>query len=74
MMLIRRPGRLVPQAELLAGVWGPDAIERTEYLRVYLAGIRQKIEPDPSRPRYFLTAPGLGLRFDPDAGRLAECS
>jgi two-component system, OmpR family, KDP operon response regulator KdpE len=73
-MLIRRPGRLVTQAELLAGVWGPKAVTRTEYLRVYLAGIRHKIEPDPSRPRYFLTAPGLGLRFDPDAGRLMESS
>jgi two-component system KDP operon response regulator KdpE len=71
-MLLRRPGRLVTQAELLVGVWGPKAIEKTEYLRVFLTGIRHKVEPDPARPRYFITAPGLGLRFDPDAASRAS--
>ena len=66
-MLVSHAGHLVTQAELLQHVWGPKAVTKTHYLRVYLAGIRHKIEPDPSRPRYFITAPGLGLRFDPSA-------
>ena len=68
-VLARRPGRLVTQAELLRAVWGPGAVTKTTYLRVYLAAIRQKVEPDPHRPRYFITAPGLGVRFEPEAGR-----
>jgi len=71
-MLTRHPGHLVTQSELLVGVWGPTAIEKTAYLRVYLTGIRHKVEPDPSHPRYFITAPGLGLRFDPNAGRVGQ--
>ena len=71
-VLLRRPGHLVSQAELLRTVWGPAATGKTEYLRVYVAGIRHKVEPDPSRPRYFITAPGLGLRFDPFPAVLAE--
>ena len=68
------PGHLVTQAELLQGVWGPKAAEKTHYLRVQMAAIRRKVEPDPARPRYFITAPGLGLRFDPPAGdRLQPC-
>jgi len=68
-MLVRRAGHLVTQKELLEGVWGPKAIEKTHYLRVQLAAIRRKVEPDPARPRYFITAAGLGLRFDPDGDR-----
>ena len=64
-VLISRAGRLVPQADLLTAVWGPKAVDRTHYLRVQMAGIRRKVEPDPSHPRYFLTAAGLGHRFDP---------
>jgi two-component system, OmpR family, KDP operon response regulator KdpE len=71
-ILTRHPGRLVTQTELLVGVWGPKAIEKTVYLRVYLTGIRHKVEPDPAHPRYFITAPGLGLRFDPRAGRVGQ--
>jgi two-component system KDP operon response regulator KdpE len=59
-MLVNRPGHLVTQAELLQAIWGPKAIERTEYLRVHMTTIRRKVEPDPAHPRYFLTAPGLG--------------
>jgi len=62
--LVARRGHLVTHAELLQAVWGPKATERTEYLRVYLAAIRRKVEPEPARPRYFVTAPGLGHRFD----------
>jgi two-component system KDP operon response regulator KdpE len=60
-------GHLVRQDELLKVVWGPAAVGKTNYLRVQLAAIRRKVEPDPAHPRYFITAPGLGLRFDPAA-------
>ncbi|HWW52454.1 MAG TPA: winged helix-turn-helix domain-containing protein [Acidimicrobiales bacterium] len=73
-MLLGRPGRLVTQTDLLLGVWGPEAIAKTEYLRVHLTGIRHKVEPDPTRPRYFITVPGLGLRFDPAPTQRAECA
>jgi two-component system, OmpR family, KDP operon response regulator KdpE len=73
-MLVRHAGRLVSQAELLQGVWGPRAIDKTHYLRVQMAAIRRKVEPEPGRPRYFITAPGLGLRFNPTPGdRLQPC-
>jgi two-component system, OmpR family, KDP operon response regulator KdpE len=61
--LVRRADHLVTREELLASVWGPDAIEKTQYLRVYMAGIRHKLEPSQAEPRYFVTVPGLGLRF-----------
>jgi two-component system KDP operon response regulator KdpE len=64
-MLVSHPGHLVTQADLLQGVWGPKAVEKSHYLRVQIAGIRRKVEPEPGRPRYFITAPGLGLRFEP---------
>ena len=67
-MLVRHAGHLVTQAELMQGVWGPKAVEKTHYLRVQMAGIRRKVEPEPAHPRYFITVPGLGVRFDPTAG------
>jgi two-component system KDP operon response regulator KdpE len=66
-VLVHRSGHLVPREELLTTVWGPGAVEKSQYLRVHMASIRQKVEPDPARPRYFVTAPGLGLKFDPEA-------
>jgi two-component system KDP operon response regulator KdpE len=57
---------LVSQVQLLHEVWGPGYEEETNYLRVYMAQIRRKLEPDPSRPVYFLTEPGMGYRFDPN--------
>jgi len=63
-MLLRRPGHLVSQEDLLLGVWGPRAVDKPHYLRVHVASIRRKVEPEPCRPRYFITAPGLGLRFE----------
>ena len=63
--LIHAQGMVVPSADLLRDVWGPQATRQTNYLRVYLAQLRQKLEPDPSRPRYLLTAPGIGYRFSP---------
>ncbi len=61
--LTREPGALVPQADLLREVWGPAYGRETNYLRVYLAQLRRKLEPEPGRPRHFLTEPGVGYRF-----------
>ncbi|MGZ5408607.1 MAG: winged helix-turn-helix domain-containing protein, partial [Aeromicrobium sp.] len=62
-VLARRSGRLVRQTELLHEVWGPSYDRETNYLRVYLAQIRRKLETDPSRPKHFITEPGIGYRF-----------
>jgi two-component system KDP operon response regulator KdpE len=71
-VLARNPGRLVTQRQLLRDVWGPSYGEESNYLRVYMAQIRRKLEPDPGRPRYFLTEPGMGYRFEPDAGKVKQ--
>ena len=63
-LLVRNPGKLVSQQQLLHEVWGPQYSTETNYLRVYLAQIRRKLEPDPARPRYFLTEPRMGYRFE----------
>lgn len=63
-VLVRHAGRLVASRDLLQAVWGPRYGEETNYLRVHMAHIRRKLEPDPSRPRYFHTEPGMGYRFD----------
>lgn len=63
--LVRRPGRVVSQRQLLEEVWGSEAVEKTEYLRVQIRAVRRKVEPDPSHPRYFVTLPALGLLFEP---------
>jgi len=63
--LVRNPGRLVTQRQLLQDVWGPQYERETNYLRVHLAAIRRKLEPDPGQPRYFITEPGIGYRFEP---------
>ena len=64
-VLVRNPGKLVSQRQLLQEVWGPRYESETNYLRVYLAQLRAKLEPDPSRPRYLITEPGMGYRFQP---------
>jgi two-component system KDP operon response regulator KdpE len=64
-VLVRNSGRLVTKRELLREAWGPDYGEEADYLRTYLASIRHKLEPDSSRPRYFITEPGMGYRFEP---------
>jgi two-component system KDP operon response regulator KdpE len=63
--LVTNPGRLLTQQWLLQQVWGPQYGSESAYLRVYLAGLRRKLEPNPSQPRYFLTEPGMGYRFEP---------
>jgi two-component system, OmpR family, KDP operon response regulator KdpE len=62
--LVRNPGRLVTQRQLLHDVWGPQYESETNYLRVHLAAIRRKLEPDAAQPRYFITEPGIGYRFE----------
>jgi two-component system KDP operon response regulator KdpE len=63
-VMVRNRGKLVSQRQLLQEVWGPTYAEETLYLRVFLAQIRRKLEPDPSHPRYFITEPGMGYRFE----------
>ena len=65
-VLVRHPGRLVSQRQLLHAVWGPRYETETNYLRVYMAQLRRKLEDDPSRPRHLITEPGMGYRFEPD--------
>jgi len=62
--LVRSRGRLVSQPQLLREVWGPSYVDNTNYLRVYMAQIRRKLEVDPSRPALFITEPGIGYRFE----------
>ena len=66
-VLVRNAGKLVTQRQLLQEVWGPQYETETNYLRVYLAQIRAKLEPEPSRPRYFLTEARMGYRFEADS-------
>jgi two-component system KDP operon response regulator KdpE len=67
-ILSRHVGKLVSQRQLLQEVWGPQYENESDYLRVYMGRIRRKLEPDASRPRYFLTEPGMGYRFQvPDS-------
>jgi two-component system KDP operon response regulator KdpE len=65
-VLVRNAGKLVTQRQLLQEVWGPQYEKETNYLRVYLAQIRRKLEPDPAKPRYFITEARMGYRFEPD--------
>jgi two-component system KDP operon response regulator KdpE len=67
-ILAQHAGRLVTQRQLLQEVWGPQYVEESHYLRVHIAHIRAKIEPDPSRPRYLITEPGVGYRLREAAG------
>jgi len=66
-VLARNPDKLVAPRQLLQEVWGPTYGSETNALRVHLAHVRRKLEPLPSRPRYFLTEPGMGYRFVPGA-------
>ncbi len=62
-VLVRHPGKLVSQRQLLKEVWGPAYETETNYLRLYLAQLRRKLEPEPGHPRYLITEPGMGYRF-----------
>jgi two-component system KDP operon response regulator KdpE len=67
-ILVRHPGKLVSQRQLLQDVWGPRYEDETNYLRVYMAQIRRKLERDPAHPEHFITEPGMGYRFEPGNG------
>jgi two-component system KDP operon response regulator KdpE len=67
-VLVRNAGKLVGQQQLLREVWGPAYEHETNYLRVYLAQLRRKLEPDPSHPAYLITEPGMGYRFENPLG------
>ncbi|AMM33764.1 Two component transcriptional regulator, winged helix family [Sinomonas atrocyanea] len=64
-LLVRRAGQLVTQREILTQVWGPAYAKETQYLRVYLAQLRRKLEEDAAHPRHLHTEAGMGYRFDP---------
>jgi two-component system KDP operon response regulator KdpE len=64
-VLMRNPGKLLSQRQLLHDVWGPGYDNAGGNLRLYMAQLRRKIEPDPARPRWFITEPGMGYRFQP---------
>ena len=65
-VLLRHPGKLMSQRQLLQEVWGPGYTDAAGNLRLYMAQLRRKLEPDPARPRWFQTEPGMGYRFQPD--------
>ena len=65
-VLLRNPGKLMSQQQLLTEVWGPGYASATGNLRLYMAQLRRKLEPDPARPQWLITEPGMGYRFQPD--------
>ncbi len=64
-VLLRNPGKLLSQRQLLTKVWGPGYAEAAGNLRLYMAQLRRKLEPDPARPRWLITEPGMGYRYQP---------
>jgi len=62
-MLVSHPDKVISHQQILSEVWGPGYVEETQYLRVYIGHIRQKLEDDPADPKYFLTEPGVGYKF-----------
>ena len=65
-VLIKHAGRVVTQRQLLNEVWGPQHTEQSQYLRVYVAQLRRKLEREPARPRHLQTEPGVGYRLSLD--------
>ncbi len=63
--LLANPGKVLMQRQLLTQVWGPNAVEHSHYLRIYMGHLRQKLESDPARPRHLLTETAIGYRFIP---------
>lgn len=63
--LINHPGKVMTQRQLLTQVWGPNAVEHSHYLRIYMGHLRHKLEIDPARPQHLLTETGVGYRFMP---------
>jgi two-component system KDP operon response regulator KdpE len=65
-VLLRNPGKLLTRSQLLTEVWGPGYADATGNLRLYMAQLRRKLEPDSARPRWLITEPGMGYRYQPD--------
>ncbi len=65
------PDRVLSREQILRKVWGPAKEDKAVHLRVYMAALRRKLEPDPQTPRHFLTEPGFGFRFRPGTGALS---
>jgi two-component system KDP operon response regulator KdpE len=63
--LVSHPGKVLTHRTLLTSIWGGESAEQTEYLRVFVGQLRKKVEPEPATPRYILTEPWIGYRFDP---------
>lgn len=63
LMLIQYAGKVVTRRQLLHDVWGPDYVDESHYLRIYMSQLRHKLEADPTRPRYLITEPGVGYRL-----------
>ena len=63
--LVSHPGKVLTHRTLLTSIWGGESVEQTEYLRVFVGQLRKKVEPEPAAPRYILTEPWIGYRFDP---------
>jgi two-component system, OmpR family, KDP operon response regulator KdpE len=68
-LLIRHAGRILTHRQILREVWGPNAEEHREYLRVYFTHLRKKVERDPSQPEMIINEPGVGYRLQIDAGK-----
>lgn len=64
-VMVGHPGKVLTQRNLLREIWGPSYVESSHYLRVYVGHLRQKLEDDPTQPKYFLTETGVGYRFQP---------
>lgn len=70
--LMNHAGKVLPHQAILRNVWGPEYGEETEYLRVYIGHLRQKIEASPSEPQYLITERGIGYRFEPPVDQIEE--
>jgi two-component system KDP operon response regulator KdpE len=68
-VLLRNPGKLLSRTQLLTEVWGPGYADATGNLRLYMTQLRRKLEPDPARPRWLITEPGMGYRYQPSPAR-----
>jgi len=69
-VLLTHAGRVLTHRQLLKEVWGPSHVERTHYLRVFMAGLRRKLEDEPARPKHLLTVSGVGYRLEIEGGAL----
>ena len=63
--MAQHPGKVLTHRAILNAVWGSNSVEQTDYLRVFVGQLRKKIEPDLSAPKYILTEPWVGYRFEP---------